>query len=77
MVGNWVSGNGIDPDSGSPYDHNGIVIFSAADPVSVVVAANHISNEDVGIYIAGSSVTLNGLPSNKFSDISGKNIDRG
>ncbi len=74
MVANWISGNGIDPDSASPYARNGIVIFSAVDPATVVVSANRISNEDVGIYLAGPSVTVHGLRSNKFSSV-GTDID--
>jgi nitrous oxidase accessory protein NosD len=71
IVNNVISGNGIDPDSGSPYAHNGIVVFGAFVPVRVTVAANRISNEDVGIYRSGPSVTVLGIRSNKFASTVG------
>ena len=64
IVGNRVSGNGIDPDSGSGHP-TGIALFSAADATTVVVAANLISNEYWGIFIAG-PVTAIGLQTNIF-----------
>jgi nitrous oxidase accessory protein NosD len=63
IVGNWVSGNGIDPDSGSGHP-TGIALFSAAVPVTVVVAGNHVANEYWGIFHAG-PITRTG--SNKFA----------
>jgi hypothetical protein len=68
MDWNYVSGNGIDLDSASPYARNGIVIFSAVDQQTVSVANNTIANEDVGIYRAG-SVTVNGLSTNSFVNL--------
>jgi nitrous oxidase accessory protein NosD len=68
MSWNDVSGNGIDPDSGSPYAHNGIVIFSAVDAQTVTVSHNRIHDEDVGIYRAG-PVTVNGLGTNHFHHV--------
>jgi Right handed beta helix region len=65
IIANAVSGNGIDPDSGSGHP-TGIALFSAADATSVVVAANQISNEYWGVFIAG-PVTVFGLQSNFFS----------
>jgi hypothetical protein len=65
IIGNAVSGNGVDPDSGSGHP-TGIALFSAADATTVVVAANQISNEYWGIFIAG-PVTVFGLQSNFFS----------
>lgn len=73
MSFNHVSGNGIDPDSSSPYAHNGIVIFSAVDAQTVTVSNNWISNEDVGIYRAG-PVTVNGLATNHFASSVGVHI---
>jgi hypothetical protein len=62
---NVVSGNGVDPDadSGAP---TGIALFSAADATNAVVAANFISNEYWGIFIAG-PVTVIGLHENFFA----------
>ena len=65
IVGNWVSGNGIDPDSGSGHP-TGIALFSAVVPVTVTVANNHVSHEFWGIFRAG-PLTINGLPSNHYS----------
>ena len=62
---NVVSGNGIDPDSGSGHP-TGIALFSAAVPVNVVVAGNHVSNEFWGIYING-QFSITGLATNRFS----------
>jgi nitrous oxidase accessory protein NosD len=67
IVGNRVAGNGIDPDSGSGHP-TGIALFSAAVPAREVVAANRISKEYFGIFIAG-PVTALGLRSNHFSDV--------
>jgi nitrous oxidase accessory protein NosD len=65
VLNNWISGNGIDPDSGSGHP-TGIAVFSAAVPVTVVVANNHISNEYWGIFKAG-TITINGLGTNHYS----------
>jgi hypothetical protein len=62
---NDISGNGVDPDAGSTGP-NGISIFSAASPVSVVVADNEIAGERFGVFVAG-PVTAQGLPSNEFA----------
>ncbi len=66
ITSNWVSGNGIDPDSASPAAHNGIVVFAAADTVSVTISSNYIAHEDIGIYLAG-HIHAHGLPSNHFA----------
>jgi hypothetical protein len=65
IVGNWVSGNGIDPDSGSGHP-TGIALFSAVVPTTVYVAGNHVSNEYWGIFMAG-PITANGLGSNHYT----------
>jgi hypothetical protein len=65
IIGNAVSGNGVDPDSGSGHP-TGIALFSAVDATNAVVAANQISDEYWGIFIAG-PVTVFGLQSNFFS----------
>ena len=65
IAGNWISGNGIDPDSGSGQP-TGIALFSAAVPVTVTVANNHISNEYWGIFTAG-SFTTTGLSTNHYT----------
>jgi nitrous oxidase accessory protein NosD len=65
IVGNRIAGNGVDPDSGSGHP-TGIALFSAVDPAHEVVAANRISDEYWGIFIAG-PVSVSGLPSNKYS----------
>ena len=62
---NWISGNGIDPDSGSGHP-TGIALFSAVVPVTATVADNHISNEYWGIFTVG-SFTTSGLSSNHYS----------
>jgi nitrous oxidase accessory protein NosD len=67
IVNNTVAGNGVDPDSGSG-NPTGIALFSAVDPVTVVVAANRISNEFWGIYING-TFTTHGLPSNQYHSV--------
>ena len=64
IVANRVSGNGVDPDSGSGHP-TGIALFSAAVPVNVVVAGNRISNEFWGIFING-PFTVHGLNANSF-----------
>ena len=66
IVGNHVSGNGIDPDFVNSSTHIGIAIGSAADTVTVTVAANGISNEDVGIYRIG-PIHVRGLLTNRFA----------
>lgn len=63
--GNWVSGNGVDPDSGSGHP-TGIALFSAADPVSVVVAHNHIAHEYWGVFVNG-PFTIHGLSTNHYA----------
>jgi hypothetical protein len=73
IVGNWVSGNGVDPDFVDTSSHIGIMLGSVAVPVTVTVAANRISNEDVGIYRSG-SITARGLASNKFASSVGIRI---
>jgi nitrous oxidase accessory protein NosD len=65
ILNNWVSGNGIDPDSGSGHP-TGIALFSAAVPVTVTVAGNHISHEFWGIFRAG-TITIHGLGSNHYA----------
>lgn len=66
ITDNTISGNRIDPDSGSPAKKNGIVIWSAADAVSVTVARNRIVNEDIGIY-EGGAITADGISTNRIS----------
>jgi nitrous oxidase accessory protein NosD len=73
IVGNWISGNGFDPDFVDTSTTIGIMLGTAVDPVTVVVASNHISNEDVGIYRVG-PITAHGLPSNKFASSVGTPI---
>jgi nitrous oxidase accessory protein NosD len=65
IVANVVAGNGVDPDSGSGHP-TGIALFTAADQSDAVVAANEISDEYWGIFIAG-PFTVDGLDSNSFS----------
>lgn len=65
IIGNFISGNGIDPDSGSGHP-TGIALFSAVVPVTVVVAGNHIANEYWGIFRAG-SLTISGLSTNHYA----------
>ena len=65
VLNNWISGNGVDPDSGSGHP-TGIAVFSAAVPVTVAIANNHISNEYWGIFTVG-SFTTSGLSSNHYS----------
>ena len=65
VLNNWISGNGVDPDSGSGHP-TGIAVFSAAVPVTVAIANNHISNEYWGIFKAG-PITINGLGSNHYA----------
>jgi hypothetical protein len=62
---NQISGNGVDPDFVDVSTHIGIALGSAVDPVSVVVAANRISHEDVGLYRVG-PINVHGLASNSF-----------
>ena len=64
-MNNWISGNGVDPDSGSGHP-TGIALFSAAVPVTVAVTDNHISNEYWGIFRDG-PLTIHGLPSNHYA----------
>jgi nitrous oxidase accessory protein NosD len=63
--GNHISGNGVDPDSGSGHP-TGIALFSMNVPVSVIVSNNHIADEYWGIFTAG-SFTISGLPSNHYA----------
>ena len=65
IVDNTISGNGIDPDSGSGHP-TGIALFSAAVPVTVVVADNHIKNEYWGIFRNG-PLTIIGLSTNHYA----------
>jgi nitrous oxidase accessory protein NosD len=65
IVANRVAGNGIDPDSGSTHP-NGIALFSAVVPTTVVVAGNWIADEFYGIFVSG-PVTVRGLRSNHFA----------
>jgi hypothetical protein len=66
IVNNKISGNGVDPDYVDMTTTIGIMVGSVADPVKVTIAANRISNEDVGIYRVG-TIHAYGLPSNKFA----------
>jgi parallel beta-helix repeat protein len=55
---NVVSGNGVDPDSGSG-NPTGIALLAAVDPQSTTIGGNRISNEYYGIFAAGAfSVSL-------------------
>jgi nitrous oxidase accessory protein NosD len=65
IVDNRISGNGVDPDSGSGHP-TGIALFSAAVPVTVVVADNHIANEYWGVFRNG-PLTIIGLSSNHYA----------
>ncbi|HET9613386.1 MAG TPA: NosD domain-containing protein [Candidatus Limnocylindrales bacterium] len=73
IIGNRISGNGIDPDFVNTTTHIGIAIGSVADSVHVVVAANRISHENVGIYRIG-PIHVIGLSSNIFSSTVGVHI---
>jgi hypothetical protein len=73
IVANRISGNGIDPDFVNTTTHIGIAIGSAADSVHVVVAANRISHEDVGIYRVG-PIHVVGLWSNIFGSSVGVRV---
>ena len=66
IVANRISGNGVDPDYVDPTTHIGIMLGSVADSVNVIVAANWISHQDVGIYRVG-PIHVTGLASNKFA----------
>jgi hypothetical protein len=70
IVANRISGNGIDPDFVNTTTHIGIAIGSAADSVRVVVSANRISHENVGIYRVG-PIHVIGLWSNHFGSAVG------
>ena len=65
IVDNTISGNGIDPDAGSGHP-TGIALFSAAVPVTVTVAFNHIANEYWGIFRKG-PLTISGLSTNHYA----------
>ncbi len=65
IIGNEVSGNGVDPDSGSGHP-TGIALFSAVTPQTVTVSHNHVSNEYWGVFIAG-PVTANDLSTNVYA----------
>jgi hypothetical protein len=69
VTNNTLSGNGPDDDAQTPGGA-GVVVFSdvasGATPIKVVVvSANRIDNEDIGIYASGVTHIV-GLPSNKF-----------
>ena len=68
IVNNVVSGNGVDPDFVDTSTTIGIMLGSVAVPVNVIVAANRISNQDVGIYRSG-TIHVHGLASNKYSSV--------
>jgi parallel beta-helix repeat protein len=64
ITSNVISNNGQDPDSGSPGT-NGISVFTAVNAQTETIAANRLSDEDIGIFISG-DFTLKGLQSNHF-----------
>jgi parallel beta-helix repeat protein len=80
VVNNTLSGNGADDDALTPGGA-GIVVFAdinpgpfSATPIAhTTIAANRISNEDIGIYTSGAA-KLSGLPSNKFDSTVGTPI---
>ena len=76
IVGNMLSGNGPDDDAETPGDtgiavfadttHNPIPFLPPAAPIPrTTIAANRISDEDVGIYTFGAT-QLFGLATNEF-----------
>jgi Right handed beta helix region len=65
ISGNFISGNGVDPDANSVYPV-GISLFSAVVPVDVTVTGNHISNEYWGIFTNG-AFTIGGLFTNRYT----------
>jgi nitrous oxidase accessory protein NosD len=67
IVANAISGNLIDPDSGSTHP-NGISLFSYADHQQETIVANRISDEYYGIFIAG-PFTIHGLRSNHYHSV--------
>jgi hypothetical protein len=79
VVGNSLSGNGPDDDAATPGP-TGIAVFSdvthapipglpPASPIlHTIVAANRISDEQIGIYTFGAPQVL-GLPSNHFRNV--------
>jgi len=81
VVNNTLSGNGGDDDAETPggagvvvfadVTHNPIPFLPPASPIAhTTVAANRISNEDIGIYTFGAT-KVSGLPSNKFDSTVG------
>ena len=81
VVNNTLSGNGGDDDAETPggagvvvfadVTHNPIPFLPPASPIAhTTVAANRISNEDIGIYTLGAT-KVSGLPSNKFDSTVG------
>jgi hypothetical protein len=73
IVGNRISGNGVDPDYVDLTTKIGIMLGSNVVDVHVVVAANRIAHEDVGIYRSG-PIHARGLHSNKFASTVGIHI---
>jgi parallel beta-helix repeat protein len=73
IVGNTIGQNNIDGDGDNgpvpgPQDlvTTGISVFSAASPIQMTIAGNHIANNDVGIWYTAATVTANGLATNSF-----------
>ena len=59
--GDGLDGPGTDPD----FVRTGILVFSA-EPVSMVIAGNHIHGNQIGIWLSA-DVQASGLPSNSIS----------
>ncbi len=76
IVGNTIGQNNIDGDVDNgpvpgPQDlvKTGISVYSAASPILMTIAENHIVNNDVGIWYTAATVTANGLASNSFFSV--------
>lgn len=74
VIGNVVGKNNLDGDTldapVSPEDlvTTGILVFSGGTPVTLKIAFNHISNNEIGIWLS-KVVTASGLGTNTFTNV--------
>lgn len=75
IIGNTFATNNLDGDTldypAVPEEDlvtTGVLVYSAGTPITVTIAGNHISDDQIGIWLS-KAVTASGLPSNTFRNV--------
>jgi nitrous oxidase accessory protein NosD len=75
IIGNTFATNNVDGDTldypAAPEQDlvtTGVLVFSATAPITMVIAGNHVSNNQIGIWLS-KTVTASGLTSNTFQNV--------